>query len=75
LARYNVSEFHLHIKTGIYFILHPITYQNFKTKLKNVCLNNSCLHVQIKLKNILHMRHNWSKNLAHFFAFLPWRHY
>jgi len=27
LARYNASEFHLHITTGIYFILYPITYQ------------------------------------------------
>jgi len=35
LARYNASEFHVHIKTGIYFILHPIIYQNIKTECKN----------------------------------------
>jgi len=32
LAHYNASEFHLHIKTGIYFILISITYQNIKTE-------------------------------------------
>jgi len=40
LAHYNVSEFHLHIKAEIYFIFHPITYQNIKTQLKK------CLFVQ-----------------------------
>jgi len=34
LARYN-SGFHIYIKTGIYFILYPISYQNIKTELKS----------------------------------------
>jgi len=34
LARYNASEFHFNKRTGIYFILYPITYQNIKIKLK-----------------------------------------
>jgi len=35
-ARYSASEFHHHIKTGIYFILYIISYQNIKIELKNV---------------------------------------
>jgi len=35
LARYSTSGFHFYIKTGIFFILYPITYQNIKTELKN----------------------------------------
>jgi len=35
LARYNTSEFHLHIKTGIYVISYPISNQNIKAELKN----------------------------------------
>jgi len=31
LARYNATKFYRDIKTGIYFILYFITYQNIKT--------------------------------------------
>jgi len=30
LARYSTSGFNLYKKTGIYFILYPITYQNIE---------------------------------------------
>jgi len=31
LARYSASGFHLYMKTKIYFILYPITYQNMNS--------------------------------------------
>jgi len=38
LALYSTSGFHLYIKTGLYFILYPITYKNIKTEFKNTLI-------------------------------------